>query len=409
MNKMNFFKSIVSFSLISILTFPAFAQTAAEPPSSVVLDWTPVPVLNSADGKFSIKLRGRVMWDNVWVNDSDNTLNLNATEFRSGRIGVDGKIGSDLSFRFEADFAHKVVNFNDITIQWKGPLTVKGGHMRFAVPMESSSSLRVIPLMERGGYNNAFGFGRQFGISFTKSGEGGMIEFGIGQGGFANHGSANTGLKLAARVTRAPKIAGGHIHLGASVRYREIGDTQIDYRYRHTAHQRLSPRFINTDHISDSDFFVGAEAGLFTGPFAVSGELGVLKANLAAPLQGQSDPTFWGGHINVSYFLTGEDSPYNPKSGTFGGPKLKGSVLKGGTGAVQLVARYDYVDLTDNGIFGGVKKTVIVGVNWWLAHHIKIAANYSHSDVSQAFLVAINGADGANKINAFGIRTQINW
>ena len=394
--------------LLYLIALPVLSQET-ERSSDLAFDWTPVPVLKSADGKFSIKLRGRVFWDNAWVNDSDNTLNLNATEFRTARIGVDGKFGSDLSFRFEADFAHKAVNYKDITIQWKGPLTIKGGHLKFAGPLEGYSSSRFTPLMERSGFHNAFGFGRQFGISFTKSGDNGLIQFGIGQGGFSSHGSANTGTKLAARVTRAPKIRGGRIHLGATVRYREIGDTQSNFLYQARPNQHLSPRFIKTNSIADSDFFIGAEAGLFTGPFSVSGELGVLKANLATPVQGQSDPVFFGGYINVSYFLTGEDNPYDPKNGTYSRPKLKGSVLKGGNGALQLVARYDYLDLTDNGFFGGIQKTMIVGLNWWLANNLKVAANYSHSNITQAFLVAANGSDGANKINALGLRTQIDW
>ena len=63
----------------------------------------------------------------------------------------------------------------------------------------------------------------------------------------------------------------------------------------------------------------------------------------------------------------------------------------------------------DNGIFGGIQKTFVVGVNWWMGKNVKMVFNYSHSDISQAFLVAANGADGANKINAFGVRTQIDW
>ncbi|MEE8258922.1 MAG: porin, partial [Sphingomonadales bacterium] len=164
---MNFLKISAGALLITVVAFPAVANDEISDPkeNKLKVDWTTVPVLKSADGKFSIKLRGRAFWDNAWVNDSDNTLNLNATQFRTARIGVDGQIGSDLSFRFEADFAHKTVNYKDITIQWKGPLTVKGGHMKFAVPMENSSSGRFVPLMEQGGFNNAFGFGRQFGIS----------------------------------------------------------------------------------------------------------------------------------------------------------------------------------------------------------------------------------------------------
>ena len=39
----------------------------------------------------------------------------------------------------------------------------------------------------------------------------------------------------------------------------------------------------------------------------------------------------------------------------------------------------------------------------------KVAVNYSHSNIARALLVAANGTDGANAVNAFGIRTQIDW
>ncbi|MHA1544371.1 MAG: porin [Alphaproteobacteria bacterium] len=130
---------------------------------------------------------------------------------------------------------------------------------------------------------------------------------------------------------------------------------------------------------------------------------------MVTPLPGQADPSFWGGHVTVGFFLTGEDSPYNPKNGTYSRPKVKRPFFKGGPGAIQILARYDYLDLVDNGIMGGIQKTFVIGVNWWMGKNVKMVFNYSHSDISQAFLVAANGADGANKVNAFGLRTQIDW
>ena len=400
--------SLVLAFLFSLL-FQGRAYAEENSGKSLSLDWTPGPDLKTADGKISFKLRGRIFWDNAWIDDSDGTLNLNATEFRTARIGMDGKLGKQLSFTFEADFAHKTVNYKTISIRWNGPVTVEGGHMKFADPFEGSSSSRFLPFMERGGYNNAFGFGRQFGIGVTKASDKGLLQTGIFQGGFTNHGSSSTGFKFAARATRVIAFGKTLVHLGTTFRYREIGDNQGNFRFRHRPHQHLAPRFVDTMSLATSDLFVGVEGGVFSGPFQATGELGILWADMAMPLVGQSDPTFWGGHITFGYFLTGEDASYNPKSGTFARPKVKNPLFKGGLGAVQATVRYDYIDLTDNGVFGGIQKTFITGLNWWLSPHTKIVVNYSHSKVSQAFLVAANGADGANKINAVGVRTQIDW
>lgn len=408
---MNFLKISAGALLLTAVAFPAVAddQPSDTKNSDTKIEWTPVPVLKSSDGQFQIKLRGRVMLDHAWVNDSDNTLNFNGTEFRTARMGIDGKYGKKFSFRFEADFAHKTVTYKDIYIQYKGIVAFKVGHIKFGTPMEASTSSRFTMFMERGGFENAFGFGRQFGVSITKSVGNGMIQIGIGKGGFATKGSSTTGFTLSARATQAIAIEGGNIHLGGSFSYKTTGDNQGNFLYRERPLQHLAPRFINTNPISDSDTFFGLEAGVFKGPFSLVGETGFLKADLVTPLPNQADPGFWGGHITVGYFLTGEDAPYNPKNGTYDRPKVKHPVFKGGPGAIQIALRYDYLDLVDNGIMGGIQKTVVIGLNWWMGKNVKLVFNYSHSDIAQAFLVAANGADGANKVNAFGVRTQIDW
>jgi len=395
---------------LALLAAPAAAEDASgDSDSALTLSWTPVPVLKSKDGKFEIKVRGRAYLDHAWVNDSDNTTNLSASEFRAARIGIDGKYGDKFSFRFEADFAHKAVSFKDIYIKWEGDFSVTIGHVKLASPMEGSSSSRFLPLMERGGLYNAFHFGRQMAVVVEKEFGTGAIEFGIGQGGFANKGSATTGFRIGGRIHQALVTGGAIIHLGATFSYLTENNSQPNLRYRDRAFQHLSPRFVSTARIADSQTFGGLEAGVFTGPFSLVGEVGFAKAGLAAPSPGQKDPTFWGGHITAAYFLTGEVSPYSKSGGAYARPKIKRSLFDGGTGAVQVAVRYDHLDLVDNGIFGGIQNTFAAGINWWWAPHIKWAFNYSRSTISQAFLVPLNGADGANTVNAFGIRTQIDW
>ncbi len=393
--------------LLTALAMPAEAQDSSGA-SAINLDWDNKPVIKSADGKLTINLKGRVFLDHAWVNDRDNTTNLNASEFRTARVGIDGNYGKKISFRFTADFAHKKVTYKDIYIAWKGPLEIKGGHFKLAPSFDEATSSRFSDPMERSGYTDAFAFGRQFGIAFTKASDKGLFTVGVFQGGFANSGD-HTGFKFTVRATRAIPAGEATVHLGAGFRYRETGDNESNFRYSERAFQHLAPRFLNTNQIADADTFFGFEAGVFKGRFSLYGELGFMKADLVAPAAGQKDPTFWGGYLNAGYFLFGGSPTYSGKKGALDRPKVTTSVLQGGKGALQLVARYDHIDLADNGIFGGIQKTFIIGANWWLSRHIKVAVNYSHSDIAQAFLVAANGADGANAVNSFGIRTQIDW
>lgn len=65
------------------------------------------------------------------------------------------------------------------------------------------------------------------------------------------------------------------------------------------------------------------------------------------------------------------------------------------------------MDLSDEGIFGGVMDTYVVGVNWYPNNYSRILMNYSHHVISEAFDVSFNGADGKNIADTVGIRFQL--
>ena len=52
-------------------------------------------------------------------------------------------------------------------------------------------------------------------------------------------------------------------------------------------------------------------------------------------------------------------------------------------GAVELVARYSYLDLTDGWIEGGVLRKWHYGVDWWISPQWKAGVSYGDADLDR--------------------------
>jgi phosphate-selective porin OprO/OprP len=98
-------------------------------------------------------------------------------------------------------------------------------------------------------------------------------------------------------------------------------------------------------------------------------------------------PTFWGGYVEASYFLTGEHRGYNRQFGYPDRPTVREPffLVRGedgnmhcGLGAWQLGYRYSYLDLNDNGINGGQLSQHTVALNWYWNDNAKIQFQYSN-------------------------------
>ena len=156
------------------------------------------------------------------------------------------------------------------------------------------------------------------------------------------------------------------------------------------------------------------EAAAISGPFSLQGEWGWLGAGLSDAFRATNpsvaDPTFSGGYISASYFLTGESRPYQASSGSFSRIKVTSPVHTGGPGAWEVGLRFDRVDLSDRAIFGGEQDLFVVGLNWYPHRLMRVMVNYSKADIKKAFLIpGLTGADGANDVETLGIRAQVNW
>jgi phosphate-selective porin OprO/OprP len=163
--------------------------------------------------------------------------------------------------------------------------------------------------------------------------------------------------------------------------------------------------------------WVNAELAAVQGPWTFQAEwlasfthhaqrLG--PAGGAGPL---ADPLFYqGGYVQLLYFLTDDHDHYSleraafdrvtPRENFFWVPGDGGSFF--GTGAWQVGARYNVLDLDDQGINGGILHNFTVGLNWFFNPNTKWQFNYiaTYRDVSET----VAFPDGSGWIHGWGMR-----
>jgi phosphate-selective porin OprO/OprP len=125
-----------------------------------------------------------------------------------------------------------------------------------------------------------------------------------------------------------------------------------------------------------------AEVSVVWDPFHAAAEFTLIAHD--AP--GLGDPTFTGWSIQAGWFLTGEARAYDGKSGIWANTKpCCGPFLTRDCrclGALELAARYDWIDLNDGAVEGGEMGTLSLGVNWYLNPNARVMFNFVAADIS---------------------------
>ncbi|PCI50111.1 MAG: hypothetical protein COB49_03995 [Alphaproteobacteria bacterium] len=373
----------------------------------LVVKWKGAPEFSSTDGNFKFKVRGRIFMDygNISVSNGGTDIageNVDATEFRTARLGVEGVLFRDIQYKFEVDFSGNDVTVKDAYLQWNlKTVSLLVGQFKVPASLEEQTSSRYITFMERGAFTDAFGLSRNIGIALGYAQDDITFKAGIFQGGNGSD-AHEEGRTYAARITYGPKLGDVRIHVGASwfTRENDEGDDIIRYRQRPFAHLAAN-RYVNTGSFAaDKDTFFGLELAGIMGPFSAQAEYSWIKADALDSSAG--DASFSGGYVDLSYFITGESRGY--KKGAMDRVKVKNPVNEGGMGAWQVAARYDTIDLNDEEalIMGGKQDTIVLGVNWHLNNYTRFMANYSHSDIEDS-------PEAVTDVDTFGLRFQVDW
>ncbi len=369
------------------------------------LTWKGAPLVEGKGG-WSFKPRGRIQVDAGFTDVPDSTGRDDGfgNEIRRARLGVEGDIPGGFGYKFEVDFAGNSTEVSDAILTYEdGGLKIAIGHQNSFQGIEELSSSRFTSFIERAAFTDAFGFERRIGVS---------VQYGAGdvllQGGLYGDNIAdasNENWSADGRVVFMPKVGDAQLHLAGSVHYAdyEPGMT-VRYRQRPLVHF-TSERFVDTGSLgADSEFGLGAEAAVIAGPFHAAAE--AFRQQVGRP-GALTDPAFFGGYAEVGMFLTEGDSR-GYKNGTFDRVKPANPVGEGGMGAFQINARYDYLDLVDAGIVGGMQNGYYLSLIWTPTDYTRFLANYGRLEYDDAVHPAAGG-DTSYSVDSFGVRAQVDF
>jgi phosphate-selective porin OprO and OprP len=412
--------------------------------------WKGAPQFVDADAGWTFKVRGRLQHDTSYIAEPgayavNRNLGFN-TRARRVTLGAEGTMPGGFGYKVEADFANSNIGFEDVLLSYtpaSKAWTARLGNFETLNGLEQIGGSLNTTFIERAQISDAFLNTRRLGAAFALTGK--DDRYRIEAGAFAAHSIDasfdNDGWIGAARAVYAPELGGGRLHLGVNYQHREFqsNDNAVASvsnnapstnqlgRYRARPFlQTTDVRFVDTGSFAaKGDDIVGIEAAGIFKRFYVTGEAqwnrvrtyrpgAFASGNNAFPgdsaITPLSNPTFFGVYGEVGYFITGETRGYS--GNTWSRTKVLNPINKGGSGALQIAGRFDYLDL-DTGALktaptnnfatgvsslaalnarlgrGGTQTGYLVALNWYPIDYVRLMLNYIHVDVQGGPLAAI--------------------
>jgi phosphate-selective porin OprO/OprP len=317
------------------------------------------------------------------------------TTASGGGAGADDVGVDDAYFEYAGDFFSFVIGENNVTS-----------------PLEDRTSSLDIPFLERSSIINAYGYGRAAGAALLISGANWMGAVGV-YGDSLNNQDSNFALNeqtaVSGRFTWAPIFETSPegvtlLHLGAHARQRYSGDdtSGAAFRYRARPFNGRGSRWVEGSSASsaEGDTAYGFEIAGQWNALGFTGEYITIEGETPGGATIESD----GYYFDVTWSLTGEARSYRANQGSFGPVVPRQSVGEGGWGHWGLIARYDFIDLSDTDLGGsrGEQTATAVGLNWVPVDHVRFMLNYASTEADRA-----TGVDA--DADVISLRTQFDF
>jgi phosphate-selective porin OprO/OprP len=383
------------------------------------------------------KLRGRIDTDFLW---SDQT-NANRETYgdlgdtvglRRARIGAEGHFSPESRYVGELDLATGQVVIRDLYLGL-GKVSDQGefkfGHLREPFSLEGGTSANTFAFMERS-LINVLDPARNWGVAYVKCGDdelwtvsGGVFasgtdsnDFLYGQGSTTDFTAKWTGLAWYENQGR------NLMHFGLVLSERIANKGLI------TVNEQPQSPLLDVGDSSNSPFIPklkipATDQQLANLQWAYVRDSFWAQAEWYGTLIDQiggGTIFFHGSYLDLGYFLTGEHRKYLTNAGLFGpvsvrrpfvaDPFSKSAAEEMGYGAFEATCRISYADFIDGNTPGGPPGTPVgvqtpmttIGMNWYLADHLRLMFNYSYA-------VPYEATTGASSASVFGMRLAMFW
>jgi phosphate-selective porin OprO/OprP len=364
--------------------------------------------LKSADGQYSLRLRGYAQADGRFFPSDDAGTIPNNFLLRRARPILEVTVGQYFGFRIMPDFGNGQTALLDA--YWEGrfdpALSVRAGKFKPPIGFERIQSATDINFAERGLPTN-LAPSRDIGLQV--GGEaGGVLEYQLGVfNGAADLASADGDLNdskdLAARVFVQPiqdgALKGVGVGISGSTGIARGSATATDLAAYRSASQQTFFRY-RADALAPENTVIaeGRRSRLSPHAYIGLGSFGVLGEYIVNRQQVRRGATVaqlthkaW--QASGSFFLTGEHAGFRSPT-----PRKPFDLKAGTFGAVELAARYGELAIDDDAFpvladpasAAGMAKALGLGVNWHLSRQIKVLVSYEHTTFD-------GGAEGGDR------------
>jgi phosphate-selective porin OprO/OprP len=373
------------------------AATAAKTRQSATANAKDGFSLKSADGEYSLKLRGYAQADGRFYPSDDAEAIANNFLLRRARPILEVTVGQYFGFRVMPDFAGSQAALQDA--YWEGKFdpafSVRAGKFKPPIGYERLQSATDINFAERGLPTN-LAPSRDIGLQV--GGEaGGVFEYQVGVfNGAPDLGAPDTDLNdakdFAARVFFQPFKDGALRGLGfgvsGSTGVEEGSATATDLAGYRSASQQTFFRYRTDALVPDNTVVADGRRSrlaphtyLGIGSFGLLGEYTINRQEVRSGAT-TARLTHKAWQASGSFFLTGEYAGFKSPA-----PRKPFDLKAGTFGALELAARYGELDIDDDAfpLFANPASSATkakglgLGVNWHLSKQIKVLVSYEHT------------------------------
>jgi phosphate-selective porin OprO/OprP len=359
--------------------------------------------LKSADGKYTLKIRGYAQADGRFYPSDDDKLIGNSFFLRRARPILEASVGRYFDFRIMPDFAQGQTVLYDA--YWEGKFlpefTVRAGKSKTPVGFERLQSATDITFAERGLPTN-LAPNRDVGLSVAGDVSEGLFVYQVGVfDGVPDLGNGDADLTdskdIAGRVFVQPFRRGTLKGVGFGISGstgNELGTPSTTTPtatglagYRSPSQQTVFRYRTDATTPANSVIANGRRSRVSPHAYVGLGSLGVLGEYIMSSQEVSVGPSTaklshhaWGA--SAGFFLTGEQAGFRSPM-----PKKPFDLKEGGFGALEIAARYGELDLDDDAfpLYANPassvtkEKAVGVGVNWYLTKQVKVSVDYEHT------------------------------
>lgn len=362
-------------------------------------------VFESFDQKYRFWFDVRVQVDGAFFFGEKEYMNPigNGVTIRRARLGVKAQVTPNWYGEIDMDFANGEFELKDALVRFTGLdyFEFSLGNFKEDFSMSQTTTSRYLPFMERPMAVQAFAPSRHLGFDVKFRKDWAYASTGAffqtidnletytyvkdNNSAYGRDQKASWTSKIVINPLFYDEVDKG-IHIGAGYSYRTPKTDVSPGRYPSLRYDVRNATSINRKKYLDTDYIPNVShnylynfelAGNYKG-FRVQGEY--LANNIFfrqdAPAGfDRSVKKFKGWYAMFGALLFGGEQRYNSGDAKYTQPTLGRE-----WGDIELLVRYDYLDLNSNGIYGGAGQNFTLGINYYVNQNVKFVLNYQYSD-----------------------------